>query len=118
VLIADPQAADAGLVLLGKILGRFADPLPLVSRFTLLAMVGATLACARYRTSSLWLPLGLHFGWIVGVGLFKAATWPVAGLPDSQRWWVGASLLEGLLPLGIVAITWALVVALPQARPR
>ena len=116
-IISDPQAADAGFVLLGKILGRLADPLPLVARFSLLAMVGATLAYARYRTASLWLPLGIHFGWIVGVGLFKAATWPVTGLPKSLDWWVGDSLLEGVLPLGVVVITCVIVHILTINRP-
>jgi uncharacterized protein len=116
-IITDPQAANAGFVLLGKILGRFAEPLPLIARFSLLAMVGATLAYARYRTASLWLPVGLHFGWIVGVGLFKAATWPVTGLPESQHWWVGASLLEGVLPLGIVVITCAIVHVVTLSPP-
>ena len=117
-IIAEPQAADAGFVLFGKILGRFADPLSLVSRFSLLAMVGATLAYARYRTASLWLPLGIHFGWILGVGLFKAATWPSLGLPKSQDWWVGDSLLEGVLPLGIVIFTFGMVhVVTASSRP-
>ena len=117
-IIADPQAADAGFVLLGKILSRFADPLPLIARFSLLAMVGATLAYARYRTASLWLPLGIHFGWIVGVGLFKAATWPVTGLPKSLDWWVGDSLLEGVLPLGIVTVTLGLVMVVTRGSSR
>ena len=108
-IIPEPHAANAGFVLLGKILGRFADPLPLVARFSLLAMAGVTLAYARYRTASLWLPLGLHFGWIVGVGLFKAATWPVMGLPKSDAWWVGGSLLEGVLPLGVIVATCGIV---------
>jgi uncharacterized protein len=108
-IITEPQAANAGFVLLGKILSRFAEPLSLIGRFSLLAMVGGTLAYARYRTASLWLPLGLHLGWIVGVGLFKAATWPVTGLSESRHWWVGASLLEGVLPLGIVTVTCGIV---------
>lgn len=120
-VITHPEAANAGFVLLGKILSRFADPLSLVARFSLLAMVGGTLAYARYRTASLWLPLGLHFGWIVGVGLFKASTWPVTGLPKSQEWWVGGSLLEGVLPLGVVIVTWGIIhivtrVSQPMAR--
>jgi membrane protease YdiL (CAAX protease family) len=115
-VIVEPQAADAGFVLLGKIFSRFADPLSLVARFSLLAMVGGTLAYARYRTASLWLPLGLHFGWIVGVGLFKAATWPVTGLPKSQAWWVGGSLLEGVLPLAIVTVTWGIVHFVTRVR--
>jgi len=33
----------------------------------------------------------------------------VTGLPKAQDWWVGDSLLEGVLPLGIVIITFGIV---------
>ncbi len=107
--VPDPEAANAGFILLGQIFSRFADPLSMVSRFSILAMVGVVLAYARYRTASLWLPVGLHAGWVFGIGIFKAATWPVAGLPEVVRWLVGLSLLEGLLPLSVVVATGVLV---------
>ena len=107
--VPDPEAADAGFILLGQIFGRFADPLSMASRFSILAMVGVVLAYARYRTASLWLPVGLHAGWVFGMGMFKAATWPVGGLPEAVRWLVGLSLLEGILPLSIVVVTGVLV---------
>lgn len=108
--VPDPEALDAGFVLLGQIFGRFADPLSMASRFSVLAAVGVVLAVARYRTASLWLPVGLHAGWVFGFALFKSATWPVLGLPEAARWLVGMSLLEGLLPMVIVVITGLLVV--------
>ncbi len=107
--VPDPEAAHAGFVLLVQIFSRFADPLSLMSRFSILALVGVVLAYARYRTASLWLPVGLHVGWVFGMGMFKAATWPVAGLPKQVEWLIGKSLLEGLLPLSVVAVTGALV---------
>jgi membrane protease YdiL (CAAX protease family) len=107
--VPDPEAANAGFVLLGQIFSRFADPLNLVSRFSILATVGVVLAYARYRTASLWLPVGLHAGWVFGIGMFKAATWPVGSLPEAVRWLVGLSLLEGLLPLSVVVVTGVLV---------
>lgn len=107
--VPDPEAADAGFILLGQIFSRFADPLSMASRFSILAMVGVVLAYARYRTASLWLPIGLHAGWVFGMGMFKAATWPVGGLPEAVRWLVGLSLLEGILPLSIVVVTGVLV---------
>ena len=75
----------------------------------MLAAVGVVLAYARIRTASLWLPVGLHIGWVFGVGMFKAATWPVVGLPEAMRWLVGMSLLEGLLPLSVIIATGMLV---------
>ncbi|WP_264489968.1 CPBP family intramembrane glutamic endopeptidase [Luteolibacter arcticus] len=109
VRVPDPESSSAGFYLLGQIFSRFANPLELVSSFTVLMAVGVVLAYARVRTASLWLPIGLHFGWVVGVGMFKAATWPVLGLPEATRWFVGPTLREGLLPLSVVMVTGILV---------
>jgi membrane protease YdiL (CAAX protease family) len=109
VTVPDPESPSAGFFLLAQIFSRFANPLELVSGFTVLMAVGGVLAYARIRTASLWLPIGLHFGWVVGVRLFKASTWPVFGLPESVRWFVGPTLREGLLPLSVVIVTGVLV---------
>lgn len=114
--VPDPEAANAGFILLGQIFSHFADPLSIVSRFSILAMVGVVLAYARYRTASLWLPIGLHLGWAFGMGMFKAATWPVMGLPEAARWLIGMSLLEGLLPLSVISVTGVLVHAMTRTR--
>ncbi|MGB6223687.1 lysostaphin resistance A-like protein [Haloferula sp.] len=114
VRVPDPEAADAGFVLLGQIFSRFADPFSMLGRFLVLASVGVVLAIARWRTASLWLPIGLHAGWVFSHVIFKSATWPVAGLPELVRWFVGASLLEGLLPLTIMVITGIVVAMLTR----
>ena len=116
--IPDPEAANSGFVLLGQIFSRFADPLSMVSRFSILATVGVVLAYARYRTASLWLPIGLHLGWVFGMGMFKASTWPVMVLPEAVRWLVGMSLLEGLLPLSVVALTGIVVHGMTRVREK
>lgn len=116
--VLDPEAANAGFLLLGQIFGRFADPLSMVSRFSILAAVGVVLAYARFRTASLWLPVGLHLGWVFGMGMFKAATWPVVGLPEEVRWLVGMSLLEGLLPLSVVVLTGIVVHGMTRPREK
>lgn len=109
VRVPDPESSSAGFFLLGQIFARFANPLELLSSFTVLMAVGVVLAYARVRTASLWLPVGLHFGWVVGVGMFKSATWAVANLPEAIRWFVGPTLREGLLPLSMVMVTGVLV---------
>jgi membrane protease YdiL (CAAX protease family) len=113
--VADPEAGNAGFELLGQILSRFADPLSMVGSFSILVAVGVVLGVARYRTASLWLPIGLHAGWVLALTVFKAATWPVFELPDAARWFVGMTLLEGVLPLVMVILT-GLVVALMTRR--
>jgi len=105
----DPRSATAGLWLLGQILGHFADPLPLLAEFSTLAAVGLVLAYARWRTASLWLPIGLHAGWIFGIFLFKGFTRPVPDLSHFTRFWIGETLREGLIPLAVVLLTGVIV---------
>lgn len=114
VSVPDPEASDAGFVLLGQIFSRFADPFSMLGRFLVLASAGVVLAIARWRTASLWLPIGLHAGWVFSHVIFKAATWPVAGMPELVRLLIGTSLLEGLLPLTIVVITGIVVAMLTR----
>jgi uncharacterized protein len=116
VVISDPESSGAGFFLLGKIFGQFADPMPVVSTFLVLSSVGVVLAYSRYRTASLWLPVGLHLGWVFGEKVFKAATWPVPGLPKELHWFVGETLKEGLLPLSVIAVTGFLVHAMTRER--
>lgn len=114
--VADPGAPGAGFELLGLILQRFADPLEFVSRFLVLGAVAVVLAVARYRTASLWLPIGLHTGWVFAYGVFKEAAWAMPDVPESLRWLVGTSLLEGVLPLVLVLVTGGLALLLTRRR--
>ncbi|WP_353566467.1 CPBP family intramembrane glutamic endopeptidase [Haloferula sargassicola] len=114
--VPDPEALDAGFVLLGQILHHFIDPLALAGRFFSILAVGLVLAVARYRTASLWLPIGLHAGWIFAYQVFKGATWPVAQLPASSKLLVGSTILEGLVPLGLAVVTGMLVMAMTERR--
>ena len=116
VKVADPEAANAGFVLLGHVMSRFADPMSLIGQFTVLASVGVVLAVARYRTASLWLPIGLHFGWVSGYLIFKSVTWPMIDVSETARWMVGYTLMEGLLPLAMMLITGGVVAFLTRPR--
>ncbi len=96
---------SSGFVSLGNSFAQFADPLLVLAAFTTLFLLGWILADARIRTRSLWLPIGLHGGWIFASALFnKVAHREVLALP-----WLGKSLLVGLAPLGVALISWALV---------
>ena len=67
--------------------------------------IGWILADARVRTRSLWLPIGLHAGWIFGSGAFSwLARQQMLALP-----WVGKNLLVGIVPLGRGALTWIIM---------
>lgn len=113
--VPDPEAKYAGFLLLKKLLGGEIEPFSLLARFPTALAMGLMLGIARHRTASLWLPVGLHSGWLLGGNVFSAATWPTPGLPDGVRWLAGSSMLDGLLPLTIVLATGFLV--LPMTRP-
>lgn len=84
---------------------QFADPLLVAAAFTTLFLIGWILADARLRTQALWLPIGLHAGWIFGNGLFnRLGRRQILALP-----WIGKNLLVGLVPLGVCLITWLLL---------
>ena len=85
--------------------GQFADPILLAAGFLTLFAIGCILADARLQTSSLWLPIGLHAGWIFANGTFsKAARRETLALP-----WLGKDLLVGIVPLILALASWALM---------
>ncbi len=112
--VPDPEAKNAGFLLLRKLFSGETDPLSLLVRFPTLFAMGLMLGAARFRTASLWLPIGLHAGWLCGSLIFSAVTWPTPGLPDPVRWLAGTTMLDGLLPLVMVLVTGFFV--LPMAR--
>jgi membrane protease YdiL (CAAX protease family) len=84
---------------------QFADPMLVAAGFTTLFLIGLILADARLQTRSLWLPIGLHAGWILTSGVFnKIALRQLIVLP-----WLGKNLLVGIVPLAIAGLTWLIV---------
>ena len=85
---------------------QFADPMMVLAGFTTLFLIGWILADARLRTRSLFLPIGLHSGWIFVAGVVgKMTKRETIILP-----WLGTNLLIGLVPLALGLITWALMI--------
>jgi CAAX protease family protein len=105
----------SGFVSLAHSFDQFAEPMLVLGGFTTLFVIGIALAHARLRTRSLWLPIGLHAGWILASEAFaKIARREVVALP-----WLGKSLLVGLVPLAVCLFTWVLLRAwLRYAGPR
>jgi membrane protease YdiL (CAAX protease family) len=97
----------SGFNSLGHSFDQFTDPMLVLAGFTTLFLVGVILAQARLCTRSLWLPIGLHAGWILASGAFnKVAHREIVALP-----WLGKSLLIGIVPLGVYLVSWVLLVA-------
>jgi membrane protease YdiL (CAAX protease family) len=84
---------------------QFSEPLLVAAGFTTLFLIGWILADARLQTRSLWLPTGLHAGWIFTAGAFnKIALRKMIALP-----WLGKNLLVGIIPLAVAGLTWLIV---------
>jgi membrane protease YdiL (CAAX protease family) len=89
-----------------------------------LLLAGVLLAVSTLRTRSLFLPIGLHAGWVIGQqGLQWMAKFRVKP-PGSLLPWVGPNVVSGavptgLLPSGVLLLTMALAFAyLKHVRPK
>jgi uncharacterized protein len=95
----------SGLNSIARSFSQFADPILLGSAFVTLFVLGLILADARVLTRSLWLPIGLHAGWIFAAGAFnRVAHRGILHLP-----WLGPNLLVGIVPFGLAGLTWLLM---------
>jgi membrane protease YdiL (CAAX protease family) len=95
----------AGFDSFTHLFSQFSQPLLIVGGLLTLFVIGCILADARLLTRSLWLPIGLHSGWIFAAGIFsKAAHRESLALP-----WLGKDLLVGIVPLSIALLSWALM---------
>jgi membrane protease YdiL (CAAX protease family) len=106
---------NSGFVSLAHAFDQFGEPLLVLGGFTTLFVIGLILADARLLTQSLWMPIGLHAGWILASSVFaKVARRELLALP-----WLGKSMLIGLVPLAVCLVSWALLrVWLRHAPPR
>ncbi len=95
----------SGFVSVAHSFSQFSEPLLVAAGFTTLFLLGWILADARVRTSSLWMPIGLHAGWIFTAGVFNK----IAKLKSHALPWLGSNLLIGLVPLTIALLTWWLL---------
>jgi hypothetical protein len=95
----------SGFISLAHSFDQFTEPMLVLAGFTILFVIGVILAVARLRTQSLWLPIGLHAGWILASGAFnKIAHREIVALP-----WLGKSLLVGVVPLCVCLVSWILL---------
>lgn len=92
---------DSGFVQTRLALWQFTDLKLVAGGFLTLFLVGIILAYARQKTRALWLPIGLHAGWIIAkMGFTKIASGNGHGWP-----WFGVDLLTGLAPVLVLFFT-------------
>ena len=98
---------------MGQIFAQFENPMFIAKGFSTLFAVGLVLGWARIYTSSLWLSMGLHAGWVFCVKTYDYhSNIPKKFNKDFLLPYIGSDLKEGLIPLigviltGIIAIMW------------
>lgn len=106
--------AASGFAMTAAIFERNSRPALFLSEFLTLFAIGLILAWARVRTASLWMPVGLHAGWIFLNTLFMGATQTTKALKDGAFTLgsgengiplIGEQLKIGLVPLGVLILT-------------
>jgi membrane protease YdiL (CAAX protease family) len=91
----------------------FAGNLPvfvvLLFGFASLLVAGWILGDSTVRTRSLWLGIGLHAGWILGVQSGNLFLKPSVAEAASLLPWVGPSLVSGSVPTGLLPLAGLLL---------
>ncbi|MEI6349615.1 MAG: CPBP family intramembrane glutamic endopeptidase [Verrucomicrobiota bacterium] len=96
----------SGFALIPGAFAQFKDPLLVLSGFTTLFCVGWILGWARLKTRSLWMSIGLHAGWVLGIMGFAKIT---KRLMKDTLPWFGENLQVGLGSVIVVLITGGVV---------
>jgi|TARA_B110000908_G_scaffold148622_1_gene181227 membrane protease YdiL (CAAX protease family) len=109
VKLLNPGEADAGFRMISLVFQRFMSPQEFLLSFITLLVVGLILGYARYRTASLWLPIGLHAGWVFVHRVFQHIAELSGDHLASAEVLIGADRKSGLLPLSLLIPTGLLV---------
>ena len=108
-IIANPDKADAGFRMIITIAENLLTPEKFTFSFMLLFSLGLVLAYARYRTASLWLPIGLHFGFIFPCQALQQLTESGTQHSPLSRLLIGTDGRSGLLPFCLLLLSALLV---------
>lgn len=76
----------------------------LASGFISLLVAGIILALATLRTRSLWLPIGIHAGWIFCQQTLQWLARYRVKPPEAFLPWVGPNVVSGAVPTGLVPL--------------
>lgn len=107
IMVSDADVnLSTGFWMVGQIFMHFGNPVFIAAEFATLFALGWVLGWARLRTSSLWLGIGLHSGWVFSYELYKYHTFmPKRYTPELFLPYIGATLKSGLIPLTTVCLT-------------
>lgn len=106
--VADPEAAGTGFELLRLVAGRYADGWNVCGTLAPLLVLGGVLAYTRWRTASLWLPIGLHAGWLFAQAL-RGMLADLTGVPGAAGPALsGSHLQQCVIPLAGIIVAGVL----------
>lgn len=102
----------SGFTLIPHTFHQFMEPMALLAGFTTLFALGWLCGDATLRTRALWASIGLHAGVVfVKMSFSVMAKFAIkAKLRDSYLPWVDDQFETGLVPVGVLALTWIAVV--------
>jgi len=105
VIIADPEHADAGFGMLRIMTGRMGAWQSACEILVPLLALGTVLAYARWRSAALWLPIGLHAGWLFAREAQTGLLDPIAGAPvlTELPWSPGCIPIITIVLAGVLA---------------
>lgn len=75
------------------------------AEFDIYFIIGLLLGIARYRTTSLWLPIGLHMAWVFSMKMFGHLATRRDDFPEAYNLYMGTKMIEGLIPIGALVLT-------------
>ena len=99
---------STGFWMAGQIFAQFGNPIFVIAEFATLFTVGWILGYVRLKTSSLWMGIGLHAGWVFGIKVFSPVTRKKMALADMLPW-AGQDLKIGIIPMIVVLLTGIVV---------
>jgi membrane protease YdiL (CAAX protease family) len=103
----DPDAVVywwTGFAQIPRILEAAPPPVIFAFGFASLFVAGMILALATFRTRSLWLPIGIHAGWILGQQGLQWLAKPTEKSFASFLPWVGPNVVSGAVPTGLAPL--------------
>ncbi len=94
----------SGFQQIGSVFDSAPPPALLALGFLSLFVIGMILAGAALRTRSLWLPIGLHAGWIFGQQTLRWLTAMTIRPRDAFFPWIGPNVVSGMVPTGLASL--------------
>ena len=100
----------SGFAQYGHVFDAAPPPVFFLLGFLSLFGAGLILSLAALRTKSLWLPIGIHAGWILGQQVLQKLAKYRVKPADELLPWVGPNVVSGAVPTGIVPLVVLLII--------